>query len=451
MAKLKVLYLCHNHPSVRPGGAETYAFELYQALSGSDEFEPTFLAKGGPPISSLRRPHEGTRLAMINGDPGQYFFFTDDLGYNWLNGTSPNKEVYVKFLHEFLTSCKPDIVHVQHTLFFGYDVIRQIRNSLGNVPIIYTLHEFLPICHRNGQMVRVENDDPCREASPRRCHECFPEVSPQAFFMRKQFIQSHLSQVDLFLAPSRHLLERYVEWGIPRSKLRFEEYGRSLTPCETETETGRLRNRLGFFGQLSYFKGVNVLLKAMEILTRQGAGDPVLPSLNLPLLGPDRSPRPGEAHLWVHGANLELQPGGFQNEFRSLLEGTKKTVTFGGRYAPEDLPQLMRTVDWVVVPSIWWENSPLVIQEAFAHGRPVICSDIGGMAEKVSDNVDGLHFRAGNARSLAQTIVRAISQSGLWESLHQNIRPVYSMREHVTVLTGIYRDLLDGARLGRSN
>jgi len=54
----------------------------------------------------------------------------------------------------------------------------------------------------------------------------------------------------------------------------------------------------------------------------------------------------------------------------------------------------MAAVDWVVVPSIWWENSPLVIQEAFAHGRPVICSDIGGMAEKVAHEKNGLHFRA---------------------------------------------------------
>ena len=61
----------------------------------------------------------------------------------------------------------------------------------------------------------------------------------------------------------------------------------------------------------------------------------------------------------------------------------------------------MRSVDAVVVPSIWWENSPLVIQEALASRRPIICSDIGGMAEKVRDGIDGFHFRAGDPRSLA--------------------------------------------------
>ena len=53
----------------------------------------------------------------------------------------------------------------------------------------------------------------------------------------------------------------------------------------------------------------------------------------------------------------------------------------------------MARIDWVVVPSIWWETGPLVVMEAFQYGRPVICSDIGGMSEKVTDGVNGLHFR----------------------------------------------------------
>ena len=64
----------------------------------------------------------------------------------------------------------------------------------------------------------------------------------------------------------------------------------------------------------------------------------------------------------------------------------------------------MGACDFVVVPSIWWENSPIVIQEALAVGRPVICSNIGGMAEKVSPGVAGLHFQVGDAADLARTM-----------------------------------------------
>ena len=56
------------------------------------------------------------------------------------------------------------------------------------------------------------------------------------------------------------------------------------------------------------------------------------------------------------------------------------------------------------MPSIWWENAPLVIEEARAAGRPVICSGIGGMAERVADGVDGLHVPPGDAAALAETM-----------------------------------------------
>ena len=65
----------------------------------------------------------------------------------------------------------------------------------------------------------------------------------------------------------------------------------------------------------------------------------------------------------------------------------------------------MRQVDVVLVPSIWWENSPLVIQEALRNGVPILCSDIGGMAEKVRDGIDGMHFPMGNPVALAQRLL----------------------------------------------
>jgi glycosyltransferase involved in cell wall biosynthesis len=113
-----------------------------------------------------------------------------------------------------------------------------------------------------------------------------------------------------------------------------------------------------------------------------------------------------------------------------------------GKYNHSELADLMAAIDWVVVPSTWWENSPLVIQEAFQFGRPVICSDIGGMAEKVEHGVNGLHFRAGDAESLAATILEAAETPGLWDRLRAGIRPVYTMDEHLRTLTTLYVDLL---------
>jgi glycosyltransferase involved in cell wall biosynthesis len=89
-----------------------------------------------------------------------------------------------------------------------------------------------------------------------------------------------------------------------------------------------------------------------------------------------------------------------------LLARTSVRVHFAGPYVRRELYRLMAAIDWVVVPSIWWGNSPLVIEEAPAHRRPVVCSDIGGMAEKVRPGKDGFHFPVGDALTLARLLVR---------------------------------------------
>jgi glycosyltransferase involved in cell wall biosynthesis len=255
--------------------------------------------------------------------------------------------------------------------------------------------------------------------------------------------------VDLFLAPSKFLLERYVEWGIPRNKIRFEEYGRLPAQALAAAPRERPSTRFGFFGQLNPFKGIELVLQAMVRLrgpatAREGkpapiaAAPPAVPNGITPA-GADGAKRP---HLWVHGANLDLQPSDFRNRITALLETTKGDVTFVGTYKPAEMPRLMANIDWVVVPSIWWENSPLVIQEAFQHRRPVIASGIGGMAEKVAHGVNGLHFRAGDMNSLSDTLREAATSPGLWDKLREGIPQVYRMEEHVAALTELYTQLL---------
>jgi glycosyltransferase involved in cell wall biosynthesis len=118
-------------------------------------------------------------------------------------------------------------------------------------------------------------------------------------------------------------------------------------------------------------------------------------------------------------------------------------VALLGRYEPRELPKLMSQVDWVVVPSIWWETGPLTVLEAFQHGRPVICSNMGGMSEKVMDGVNGLFFRRADPDSLAEVLRRAAREPGLWERLRAGIPPVESLSDHVALLEVLYRGLLE--------
>ena len=414
----KVLYVCHNHAAIRPGGVETYTLELFDAMRESGRFDPVLLARA-------KNPDAECRITASGLDAQQFFCHADHAGYDAFFGTPSDKSLITRDFDAFLRDQRPDVVHFQHTLFLGYDFIRQVRNALPGVPIVYTLHEFGPICHHNGQMVQTHDSAPCLSASPERCHACFPDVSPEAFFLRKKFIASQFDLVDLFVAPSRFLRDRYIDWGIPSEKIRYEEYGRrpqTVAPAAPR-DTPRPRNRFAFFGQLTPFKGIDVLLRAAAQVR-------------------------GEIELFVHGANLEFQTKEFQRAVAALLAETAPHTTMAGAYAQSSVPQLMSAVDWVVVPSIWWENSPLVIQEAFLHGRPVICSDIGGMAEKVSDDVNGLHFRAGDVDSLAATLRRAAATPGLWEQLSKGIPRIHEMPMHAAYLEREY-DALIAAATGR--
>ena len=422
MARYRVLYVSNNHPDIYVGGAEVYSYEIYQALRDSAEVEPILLART---VNSGHGARRDTPFFALNDDPNQILWSQPEHDGFYL--TSPVKEQYTVHFHDLLKAYLPDVVHVQHTIGLGVDLIQQIKRSLPETPVVYTLHEFLPICPAKGLMVRTfGNHELCRQASPVRCHECFPDTPPGNFFLRERFIKAHLRHVDLFLAPSRHLLERFVDWGIPHERLRFHEYGRILRrPPDDETEPSL--GQIGFFGQIRPHKGIVVLLEAMQMLADQGNHD---------------------VRLLLSGAGLETESPEFQAQVAALLEMCPN-VTFLGKYQPDEIPRRMRDVAWVVVPSIWWENSPLVIQEAFMNRRPVVCSDVGGMAEKVRNGVDGLHFRVGDAASLATTLERATESPARWRRLRDAIRPVYSIAEAAGELTSIYRSLLGQDPPGR--
>jgi glycosyltransferase involved in cell wall biosynthesis len=174
---------------------------------------------------------------------------------------------------------------------------------------------------------------------------------------------------------------------------------------------------------LTPFKGVDVLIDAVSRVPEDIWGD--------------------DACLMIFGGNLERQPPDFQERLKKLIDDAGRRVRFYGAYQNADMPRLIRSVDWVVMPSTWWENSPLVIQEALHHRRPIICSDIGGMAEKVRDGKDGLHFRAGSAQDLADRMAEVLmSDPQAWDRLRASMRQPTShidcAREHVE----LYRRLL---------
>ena len=201
-------------------------------------------------------------------------------------------------------------------------------------------------------------------------------------------------------------MSRFVESGIPAEKLLYVENGHVAGDDPLPPVPPPGRNTFAFFGQISPYKGLPILFDAAKRLISRGFG-----SFNIDVFG---------SMLFLSG-DQELA-------IRKRFAEIESHVQVHGAYRYQDVIALMQTVDWVIVPSIWWENSPLVIQEAFAARRPVICSNIGGMAEKVRHEIDGLHFRVGDPISLADTMIRACTEPGLHERLSAGITAVHPMR-----------------------
>ena len=420
---MKVLLISHGHPAFSIGGAEVASYNLFNGLGRLDGYECHYLARVGPPVA----PHKDTPFMSLRQGERELLYWTDD--YDWFQLGNPDLEGLTQHLERYLRELRPDVVHLHHVIGFGVQALAAIRRVLPDVPLLLTLHEYLPICNHHGQMIKARTMALCQRASPAECGVCFPQIGPAAFMRRELFIKSFFDKVDRFVSPSRFLIERYVTWGLERERLVMLENGidggEPAPPRPVPREGGR-RNRFAFFGQLNPFKGIKVLIEAISRVPAEawGAG----------------------SVLYVFGGNLEVQPQGFQDEVRRLIAAAGQRVRFMGPYKSQELPRLMREVDWVVVPSTWWENSPVVIQEAFFHGRPIITSDIGGMAEKVRDGVDGLHFRAGSAESLVDRLVQVLRRPALWDQLRARIRPPTSAAEAARQHAGLYESLREARR-----
>lgn len=420
-AKKKVLIVAHNHPYFFPGGAEIIAYDLFRTMRTQGMVEPFFM---GGVSATDRTVHTGTPFQTIGHAEDEILFWGADFDY-FLQSQNIKSFMYTDF-RLFLEKHRPDIIHFHHTMRIGLEALQIARQTLPDVRIVYTLHEYIFICNRDGQMVRKHTNELCTEASPSRCNQCFPDISPAQFKIRESFIKTHLEHVDLFISPSRFLADRFTAWGIPTDKITVLENGRTMeTPAPFRAmEAGGKRNVFGYFGQINPYKGATLAFKAVDSLIKQDFTD-----FRLEIFG-----------------NIEHQTEEFKQDFFLFLEKHKQNVSYHGRYDNATFASLIAQVDWVIVPSTWWENSPLVIQEAFMHKRPILTSDIGGMAEKVQNGVTGLHFQVRNEISLAKKMREACETDGLWERLSENIAPRLSLEECASRHYALYDSLSDPDR-----
>ncbi len=449
---MRICLVAHGFPPHERTGVENYTAALAAALAQRGHRVDVFAPRADPGVANfaLRREQR----------PGY--------SVHWIaRNTGPKNpremldvpEITASFA-AFLDRERPEVVHFQHFIKLGVGLVHETRRR--GIPSVYTAHDYYPVCHRY-TLLRPDLAHCEIRGDSMACSRCdlalaflnsarglgdyqmgvLPEQLSAAELasladvlgdeaQRADFSVDHtdaahdlrleldglraqaFAALDEIIAPTRYLADELVRGGIERGKIRVLPYGienGDLVGLPPARAGAGPRVRFAFLGGLSKHKGVHVLLDAFR-----------------------RMKGPAELVVWGDSTDRPY----VEILRRAALEAGARLA---GPYERKDLPRILTEVDVAVVPSIWVENYPLVIREAFSARRPVIASRFGAIPESVRDGVDGLLFPPGDAAALAEALSRCARESGLIERLAAAIEPVKSVEAQAAELDAFYAEL----------
>jgi len=222
-----------------------------------------------------------------------------------------------------------------------------------------------------------------------------------------------LEAVDLFIAPSHFLRDFFIAHGVPADRIIYSDNGMQVAHFAGFRREPSDQLRFGFIGTLIPSKGVHILIEAFN---------PVPPN---------------RARLLIFGVDVPFDGWpGYDCDLRRMA--TNPSIAFMGGFANEQVADVLSSIDVLVVPSIWYENSPLTIHEAFLARIPVIAANLGGMAEYVHHMHNGLLFRPRDPADLRTQMMKLIENPGLLEVLRTNIPAVKSIAENAAEMEELY-------------
>jgi glycosyltransferase involved in cell wall biosynthesis len=421
---MRILHAIHDFLPRHQAGSEIYAFELGRAQAQAHhvsvicgEYDP------------LRR-HGQVTWRVHKGLP------VVELVNNWVCGSFEDtyrSPIIGNRIAHVLQATQPDVIHVHNLLNLSFD-LPAIAHARG-IPVVATLHDYTLVCPTDGKRVHRAEQHVCDVIDTDRCVRCFREsplhahisfgkatslVSPAALgaiartphamhraavALRRRFpgLMSQViramptvattrrdvdermaaarrvfDEVDLFVAPSPSIAEQFQRLGVDAAKIRVSDYGflPLLRNARNGNDGARRQIRIGYVGTLVWHKGVHVLLDAVRGLPSDG--------YELKIFGnPDVFPE--------YAAGLRAAAAGLP-------------VRFMGAFDRERVAEVYGQIDVLVVPSLWLENSPLVIHEAFMAGIPVVGARIGGIVDLVDHGRTGLLYDPTSSSALQAAI-----------------------------------------------
>lgn len=454
---MKILVIVHVFPPKQSAGTEVYTYKLAKALQERGHDLCIYYTERDPDC-----PQYELRRGAYDGLP--YFAVVHNHDFEHFRGTYKDERME-EHLRMVLDEIRPDVVHVQHLHLHSIDYIGIIKER--GIPIVYTLAEYLNICLRNGFLAKLDFKL-CDGPETNACAVCAPGVWPapkddevpsvaELRFSLRRFLEkvprklgrvprssdqsivvaderyvqavdrrwrehkAQLDQVDLFLAPSRFLRDQFIRTRmIAADRIVYSDYGFDHEPFSgPRPYIGRSdKLRVGFIGMIAEQKGVHLLVEAFNGITEEGV------------------------ECLIYGG-LETFPD-YVAQMR--VHGTHTGVRFMGRYENNKVAEVLGGIDVLVVPSIWFENSPLTIHEAFMAGVPVITGDNGGMAELVEHEKSGLHFRMGDSADLRRQIVRLLHEPELLERMREQIPIIKDIAEDASEMEARFQKLVGRVR-----
>jgi glycosyltransferase involved in cell wall biosynthesis len=261
-----------------------------------------------------------------------------------------------------------------------------------HIPVVWTLHDYNLLCPDGSLDNRGAVCERCKgsrfwQCTLRKCKRDSRSASLVATMEAEVHRLLQLpARVDAFIAPSAFLRDKFIEFGWPGDKIAHLPNFTNL-PLATKVEMPEGR-RVLYAGQLAPNKGVIALLESVRDepgirLDFAGSG-PLRDAIETRVGSPD----------W-HGAEVHVH----------------------GHVGADVLGDLIDAARVVAVPSEWYENGPYAVIEAFAHGRPVVASRIGGLPELVVDGVSGITVEPGSPSEIAAALRLVLDDPGLWARL----------------------------------
>jgi glycosyltransferase involved in cell wall biosynthesis/pyruvate-formate lyase-activating enzyme len=396
---MKVLQVIHGYPMRYNAGSEVYTQTLCHGLVAAghevqvftreeDSFAPDFAVRHERDADEAR---VALRLVNVPRSRDRY----------------RHPEVDARFAAT-LEAFRPDVVHVGHLNHLSTSLVTEA--SARAVPVVYTLHDYWVMCPR-GQFMQLHPKDSrdlwsaCDGQDDRKCAErCYARYFSGApdeheedvrywerwVARRMKHLREVADQVDLFIAPAQYLYERYRDaFGLAERKLVYLDYGFDRSRLQGRQRSLGERFTFGYIGTHIPAKGIHVLLEAFARLR-------------------------GDASLRIFGRHRGQDTEALRALGRTLLGDATDRIEWLPEYRNQDIVRdVFDRVDAIVVPSVWVENSPLVIHEAQQVRVPVVTADVGGMAEYVRHEVNGLCFAHRNATALAEQMQRFVDDPAL--------------------------------------